>query len=457
MLLRTWLRISLLLVIPATAWSLSSLPLSAPYAAVAIDMATIEIDGLLTEPDWEETSQLSEFTQILPERGGQPTERTEVKIFHDADYLYIGARLHHSQPEGVYASVMERDQVMESDDYFAVIIDTYNDGSSALVFQTNPLGTRTDYELSDLGTDFGQNFSWNAFWEAKSCRTEFGWSTEIRIPLFTLRYEASDQNIMGFKFIRNIRSKSERLLLPFENVENARAELSLQSTWKITLKGITPKTPVFITPYTTAQMNQMSELNGDSSAYLTTASIYEGKGYATRPALDRILSNHGLDFKLLMRGSHTLDITLNTDFAQAEADDRILNLSRFSVALPEKRPFFLENADLLATQAFNHIFFHSRQIGIEEDRSVPLVLGARLTGMIKEMQYGLLNIQSRGLPDLQIRPKNHTVLRMKQNLRTGGNYLAGLITNTTGGSEVNQNTLAELDGLIHLSSNTWTS
>ncbi|UCH09803.1 MAG: carbohydrate binding family 9 domain-containing protein, partial [Fidelibacterota bacterium] len=350
------------------------------------------LDGLLDEDFWQSATNLSDFKQVSPFLGESPTEETEVLLSYDDDFLYIGARLYQSNPDEIFASVLERDQNLNADDFFEVIIDSYNDKTNALGFRTNLLGTRVDYEVSNNGVTINQ--AWNTFWDVRTTRTDSGWNAEFQIPLASLRYVPAMENTMGFKFIRRIKSKSEMLLFPMKDQTLTGLEYHLQNTAEIALTSLGKKRPLFITPYSAGSITQTANLNGDGTAYVSETQVYQGKDYIRRDWMDRLLSNNGFDIKYRLNNSHTLDLTVNTDFAQAEADDRIVNLTRYSVALPEKRAFFLENADLLSASMFHHVFFHSRNIGIESDEQVPLVAGARLTGTTGGFQYGLLNIQS---------------------------------------------------------------
>ncbi|NNC83193.1 MAG: carbohydrate binding family 9 domain-containing protein, partial [Flavobacteriales bacterium] len=150
----------------------------------------ITIDGKVDEAVWQKGFELTDFKQIEPSLGADATERVEVKVLYDEHFLYVGAKMFFSDPSQVFATTLERDKTQSADDYFEFYIDSYNDMLNTLVFRTNPLGARQDLEISRNGEDF--NDSWNTFWNAASYIDEDGWSTELRIPFSSLRYEQAD-------------------------------------------------------------------------------------------------------------------------------------------------------------------------------------------------------------------------------------------------------------------------
>lgn len=397
----------------------------------------------------------TDFRQVAPEIGNKSTEDTGVEVRYDSDNLYVTFSLSYKNPGQIFASVLERDQPLDNDDYVEVIIDSYNDKNNALGFQTNFLGTRRDFELTGNGVSI--NTSWNAFWYVSTERTVQGWNAEFVIPFSTLRYETSKINVMGFKFIRFIKSNNETDIFPLKNPELDGALFHLYNSREIGFRNLERKTPLYVTPYISGNISSGSVLNTAGSGYVSENQFFEGKDYFSQPAVDKILSNVGVDLKYRLNNSTTLDLTLNTDFAQAEADDRILNFSRFSVSLPEKRSFFLENIDFFAASTFQHELFHSRNVGISGGETVPIIGGVRLTGTSSNFQYGAMNIQTGGLKAENINAENFSVLRLKKYFSENNSYLGGIFTNkeSTGSSFYNR--AAGVDGRYYFNEDLYTT
>ncbi|MCB9090058.1 MAG: carbohydrate binding family 9 domain-containing protein [Calditrichae bacterium] len=409
------------------------------------------LDGELDEARWAEAIRFGDFKQLTPHIGMPPGEKTEVLVHYDADYLYVGIKAYYRDPQAVFASVLERDQPLGSDDYLAVIIDSYNDRINALGFETNPLGTRGDFELRANGDEI--NRAWDTFWDVRTRRTPYGWNAEFRIPFASLRYTPGAETVMGFKFIRFIKTRSEKLIYPLNNENVTGAEYHLANTESITLHNLEKKNPLYLRPYLTGSLARNALLNPEGSAYRSETELFPGKSLVAADALDRLLSNSGFDLKYKLNNHNTLDLTANTDFAQAEADDRVINLTRFSVLLPEKRYFFLENANFFSSSMHDHRFFHSRTIGIENGLNVPLLGGVRLNGTAGSLQYGALNLQSRGIDSEGIEAKNFTVLRLTRNSGSSDSYLGGIVTQQLSTESGDYNRLAGIDGRFRLSEN----
>lgn len=371
--------------------------------------------------------EFTEFKQLDPDRGLASTENTRVSLRYDAENLYVTFRLEYNNPGKIFGSVLERDQALDADDYVEVIIDSYNDKNNALGFQANYLGTRRDFELSDNGQSI--NNSWNAFWDVKIEKTGNGWNAEFMIPFSTLRYEAAEKNIMGFKFIRHMKAGNETDLFPLKNSELDGTLFHLYNAQEIEFENLRKKSPLYLTPYVAGNVFSNSVLNSSGNAYVKENSVLEGKNYFKQEALDKILSNVGLDLKYRVDNSTTVDMTLNTDFAQAESDDRIINLSRYSISLSEKRPFFLENREFFSASGFQHQLFYSRKIGIYNGHSVPIIGGVRLTGNKNNFQYGVMNIQTNRVDDLNLEAQNFSVIRLVKYFPENNSSFGGILTN----------------------------
>ncbi|WP_452224605.1 DUF5916 domain-containing protein [Lacinutrix chionoecetis] len=387
---------------------------------------TIHIDGINDEKDWDNAFTLSNFKQLEPNLGAEATEFTLIKVMYDDTYLYISGMCNYKDPSQLFATTLERDIEQLKDDYIEIHLDTYNDKLNTLVFRTNPLGARQDFEVSRNGEAF--NTSWNTFWTATSKINSKGWSTEIRIPFSSLRYEKADKNIMRIKAIINFKEKNERIISPLNNAQVVSTPYHFSNSEEIRFKNLASARPMYITPYVKGNILRQNLLNESETNYNDETTIFERKKYFKNETLDKVLSNIGLDVKYRPNANHAIDFTLNTDFAEVEADDRIINISRFPIFLPEKRLFFLENADLFNSNQFDHRLFNSRSIGIENGTAVPIIGGLRFTGNNSKWQYGLLDMQTHKVEDLTL-SNNMSVARVRKTIGTKGSNIGVINTN----------------------------
>ncbi|MEX1013825.1 MAG: DUF5916 domain-containing protein, partial [Candidatus Paceibacterota bacterium] len=308
-----------LLILPLSVYSQSD-------EAVPITRITepITLDGLSDEGAWE---SVKPFPMVMyePIFRAEPTERTVMMASYDDDYIYFAMRAYDSNPEGIRGNVLIRDR-FGSDDYFEVMIDTFNDNENAMVFTTNPNGIRRDVAISNDAT--GPVGSWlnvdfNTFWDTAVTVNDEGWFAEMRIPFSSLRFQDQDGRvIMGLSLNRIIVRKTERAIYPAIEPNTNFAHLKPSRMQKIVLEGVESQRPVYISPYVLGGVERVSEEVSDGSGY---------KFNYNR------MTEAGLDVKYGLTNNLTLDLTLNTDFAQVEADDQQVNLSRFSLFFPEKR------------------------------------------------------------------------------------------------------------------------
>ncbi len=420
---------------------------SAFAGARATDIArvsqAIQLDGFVRDKAWLHSREFSQFMQIEPTPGEKPSEETRVRILYDDDYLYVAVTAYDREPQKIMASQLEREGDIGSDDAIELIIDSYNGGTNAVAFKTNPLGARQDFEITDGNRRV--NRAWDTFWDVETAVTDSGWNAEFRIPFTSLRFEEKARTEMGFKVVRTIRRKSETVMFPPVDPKLNRPQYRLQYTKKIILEGLNSKSPLYVTPYMIADYYNQYRLNDEQSAYKRSSDILSRKNLFSNPALDRLASNVGMDLKYGISKNITLDVTLNTDFAQAEADDRIINLTRYSVSFPEKRDFFLESNDLFSFRFGSTQIFYSRRIGIENGINVPILAGMRLTGKTNGYQIGLLNMQTKRVPDENINAHNFTVFRLTKEFGNDGSYIGGLFTNTVSTNTSQYNRLGGID------------
>jgi hypothetical protein len=329
------------------------------------------LDGDVRGDDaWSDIVPASEFWQVQPNDGQPATQRTEVFVGYTDTALHIGVVAHEDDAGEIIVSDSRRDSSLDDTDAFLVIIDGLLDRQNGYVFGTNAAGIEYDAQVTKEGTanNFGAgsgggdfNLNWDGTWSVRSMISETGWSAEFEIPFRTLRYGSSEQQTWGINFQRNIRHNNEiAYWAPLERNRNLYrvSEAGL-------LLGIEPppQRNLKFTPYVLGQARRGGELSGTETD-----------------------SDIGFDVKYSITPSLTLDLTYNTDFAQVEADEQQVNLDRFNLFFPEKRPFFLENAGQFAVgEGAEAELFFSRRIGIGEDgEEIPVDAGARLSGKVGE-------------------------------------------------------------------------
>ncbi|MFN0274823.1 MAG: DUF5916 domain-containing protein [Chitinophagales bacterium] len=389
----------------------------------------ITLDGKFSEPDWNNAPVVTEFIAFDPVPGEAPSQKTEVRMIYSDEFLFIGITCFDTEPEKLIIQNLERDANPELDDGVAVIIDSYNDKTNGITFASTAGGNRYDEQISNNGTEFNNAF--NTFWDVKTSINEAGYTIEYRIPFSSLRFEEKEEVVMGFKVVRLIKRNNEYIIHPPYDISIDEAFGKLSLAAEMVFNNLRSKTPLYIIPYISANYTEQNLLNADSTAYEKESVFMNRKYFFQNETLDRIASNIGIDVKYGITKNFTLDLTLNTDFAQAEADDRIINLTKYDIDLPEKRSFFLESADYLnfgigrADQMFT-----SRNIGIvDEDIIVPIIGGVRLTGKANGWQLGALNMTTKGLEADSIDGENFSVLRLRKDIKGNGSHIGGLFTN----------------------------
>jgi hypothetical protein len=399
---------------------------------------SIKVDGQLIDPAWQKISPLPVIMHA-PVFGNEPTEKTEIFIAYDNWYLFVGARLYDTQPEKIQATSLRRDGGDASNDWFGIILDTFNDKENGLAFFTTPAGLRLDMTIMNDGEgDNMMNESWNAFWDVATTVTEEGWFVEMRIPFSSLRFQSDGDRVnMGLISWRWIARTEETIVFPDIPQDYGFAGVFKPSqAQEIVFHGIYPKNPFYITPYLLGGYGKSFELNDEETLYLAKTQ------YVHEP---------GLDAKFSLASNLTLDLSLNTDFAQVEADDEQINLTRFSLFFPEKRLFFQERS---SNFEFNfddpNRVFYSRRIGIHEGDAVPIYGGARLVGRIGAWDLGLLSMQTGPYADLT--SENFSVVRLRKQVFNPYSYIGNIITNKIG-TDGSYNTVYGLDGIFRLFGN----
>ncbi|MCH8266680.1 MAG: carbohydrate binding family 9 domain-containing protein, partial [Acidobacteria bacterium] len=342
------------------------------YRAVFVETPPT-VDGDLSDPVWQQAEVIDQLTQQEPDFGAPPTEKTEVRLVYDSTALYIAAYCYDSDPAGVVRNILRfrDDQVWTKDDVIRFALDTFHDHRRAYIFSINPLGTKQDTQV-DNNT---WNSSWDEVWDVRTRLQDDGWSLELRIPFRILRFPPGGGGVWGFNFERIIKRKNESSLW----VPIPPGFFLSRTEYYGHLEGISvseARRNIQIIPY--------GLLGGARSKGVSGAdSTMEG----------------GVDLKMSVASSLSLDLTYNPSFAQVEADDEQVNLTRFSLFFPEKREFFLENAPLFNFGLVRDTqLFFSRRIGLVGGEAVPILGGARLSGKAGAFDVGLLTTQTENHP-----------------------------------------------------------
>ena len=376
-------------------------PASPPAMDAGALTSSPTIDGdVLGDPAWTGVTPATEFWQIRPNEGQLASQRTEVYVGFSDTHLYIGVVAYDDDPDGIIITDSRRDSHLGDTDAFLMIIDGMLDRQNGFVFGTNAAGIEYDGQVTKEGTDSNRNFgsgginlNWDATWRVRARIAEYGWSAEFEIPFRTLRFGSGEVQDWGINFQRNIRRNNEvAFWSPLDRNRNL-----YRVSEAGTLLGIKPPSQrnLQITPYGLASARRGGDIDGTKTD-----------------------TEFGIDLKYSITPSLTLDATYNTDFAQVEVDEQRVNLDRFNLFFPEKRPFFLENAGLfdVGNSQSAQLFF-SRRIGISDDGEViPVDGGLRLSGKIgSSTNVGLLHMQTEAVQD--VAPGNKfTVARVSQEL-----------------------------------------
>ncbi|HXV59579.1 MAG TPA: DUF5916 domain-containing protein [Vicinamibacteria bacterium] len=340
----------------------------------------IQIDGVLDDQEWQGASQADGFMQFEPFRGEAAREPTEAYVLYDDNFVYFGFRCHDSEPSRIAAQLTRRDSDLLQDDSVLVVVDTFHDGRSAYFFATNLLATQYDGRVTDNGRVVEDN--WDATWYSAASRFEGGWTVEIAIPLVILRFSPGGDQTWGLNLGRTTR----RLL------ESSFWTGPLEDRFRIsqygTLAGLdlrAARRKYEIIPYALARYQE-----GIDPGYEAGAEVR----YSPTP-------------------QDLLNTTVNPDFAIIEADQEQINLTRFELSLPEKRPFFLEGAEQYQQRIRT---FYSRRIS-------DIHFGAKALGRRGDLQYSLLTAQSdpsSGPPSGTVSESaNYTVGRLEASLMGG--------------------------------------
>lgn len=337
----------------------------------------LTIDGIISETAWKNTRFQGDFIQREPNEGFKATEKTEVGVLYDDRNLYFGIKCYDSIPDKIVAREMRRDAIVDDDDFFELILDTYHDHRTGFYFIFNAHGSKRDAALANESRNF--NDAWDGIWECQTQINSEGWFAEVAIPWKTIRFSESDSTAWGINFARMIRRKNEHVHWQLVSRDLGRSGiLKLSEAGSLLgLSGLHIGTNFEFKPYFLGGLenDQNTEFKNDG------------------------LEDIGLDTKIALSANMTLDLTVNTDFAQVEADQEQVNLDRFELYYPEKREFFLEGDEILTfgERRFRHrlpdfSLFYSRRIGIADSHEARILGGTKIVGKVGQYQIGAMNL-----------------------------------------------------------------
>ena len=359
----------------------------AKHVAIVRTATKPRIDGRIDDAVWQQAAAITDFHQIRPGDGAEPSERTEIYLLYDDDALYVGGRLWDSQPDQISASIMRHNQRLGPDDRITVIIDPFNTGRGGYRFETNAFGVRHDMLYQNVSQT---NSEWSVIWDVQSQRDDAGWSFEMEIPFKSLPFEPSIDT-WGFNFARAIRRRGEEVVWVSRNRSYDPSIVGSVSGFSALTQGV-------------------------GLDAVPSISVSHQKDYADGSSESD--TNPSLDVFYRLTPSLNASLTINTDFSATEVDDRQVNLTRFSLFFPEKRDFFLNDADLFdfgrvggrvrnanaasstPTRENGRPFF-SRRLGLSSDGTpVDLDYGGKLSGRIGRISIGTLAMQQAAFNDV---------------------------------------------------------
>jgi hypothetical protein len=393
-----------------------------------------KIDGVLNEPEWKLAKMANDFLQLEPIEGAQPSERTEIRFLYDDDALYIGCTMFDSDPTGIVSRLSRRDDEVESD-RISIRLDSYHDHQTNYEFTINAAGVKVDILQYDDGVR--EDESWDGVWDVETMITSEGWVAEVRIPFKALRFRKQDRQEWGLQIIRRISRKQERI--HWALIGKSESGWTSKFGHLVGLENISPSSNVELLPYVV----------GGNRFVPKSSSFPNG----TDPTF-----NFGADLKYKPSAAVTVDATFNPDFGQVEADPATLNLSTFETFYPERRPFFVEGAQIFRFTTFGDGFgpglFYSRRIGrslsvnappggyvLDQPRFATILGAAKISGKTEDgLSVGVMEAMTRketatlvdslgAKSSTTVEPfTNYALLRLKKDFWANSN--AGLILTT---------------------------
>jgi hypothetical protein len=393
----------------------------------------VKIDGIIDEKQWKLISPF-EMISHWPENGKKGTTHTDIRVGYDDDYLYFAATCFSSQDERQMSN-FKRDAWGMNMDQVALILDSYNDNENALIFAVTPTGSRVDVAMFNDASTGEFNLTWDTYWDAQVTQDDDAWYVEMRIPFSSLKFQSiNDEVIMGMSVYSY--QANGKVMDTYPGISDRWGFWSFakpSQAQRVRFKNINSNRPLYISPYVLTGLEQKNEINAEVSGFDTKNS---GELEA------------GIDVKYAVSDNLTLDVTVNTDFAQVEADDAQINLTRFSLFFPEKRKFFLERESnfKFGFGGYNQLFY-SRRIGIYDNQLVRILGGARLVGRIGKWDIGLMDLQTGRLEEIPT--ENFGVLRLRRQVFNSNSYVGGMVTSRLAENGY-YNIAYGLDGIIRV-------
>ena len=401
-----WAPFIYLIVLGEPVFAQDSLAVAVPIPSPPV------IDGVLDEPFWALVQPVTGFLQRDPVDGAPASETTEVRIAYTPTALYFGMTMHDSEPNLIRSNILQRGGWIDKDDNIRIALDTYDDDRNAYMFEVGVLGTQDDALISD---ESSTDWNWDGIYTTEARITEEGWVLEIEIPFTTIRFDDTEAPEMGIAIARTIRRKNESVFWPHIGQEYRSGIVQVSRYARMTgLRDLQKARHIELKPHAISGATHTSENGNDT----------------------RI--NAGIDIKASFTSNSTLDLTYNTDFAQVEADNVQVNLTRFSLFFPEKREFFLERAGLFQFGAprETEVFF-SRRVGLDAD----ILGGGRFTGQAGPISIGAMSLRTAGInvPGSVSDPSNTGAGAWNSVTRVRGNVLPRM---TVGGIVTSEETVA---------------
>mgnify|MGYP000852613821 CR=1 FL=1 len=343
-----------------------------------------KLDGRLDDPVWQKAFAVDNFTQVHPNEGDEPTERTVLKVLYNERNLFFGIRCHDSEPDKINARHMMRDAAHMGDDSFLILLDGFRNNRNGYIFMLNPLGAMRDGLLNRTRRAHYDS-SWDGIWDARCRIDDQGWVIEVSLPFKTLSFDP-DQDTWGANFFRIVARKKESI------------------RWNHPVRGDTV--------YNMKDFGEITGLENLETSRGLELRPYLTLGHSHREGSGNFDEEAGLDLAYRFNPRVSAQLSYNMDFAETEVDSRRINLTRFPIFFPEKRDFFLENRSIFSFGGvqLSPVAFHSRRIGLNEDREpVDIIGAARISGSLDGVQFGLIDAQLDDQPG--IGSKNLSVAR----------------------------------------------
>jgi hypothetical protein len=384
-------------------WPVNPDTMPRPVAVATYTGDPITIDGRLDEPAWSSAAPITDFIQGVPFTGMPASQRTVARVLYNPGHIYISAVCYDTGISGMMIAGLEHDFNPGAGDIFGVTLDTYLDRRNSFLFLVNPGGAlRDEHTMNDSRN---VNVAWDAVATIKTSVTDSAWIVEMDIPVATLRFDPSrHEQRWGMNLLRRVRRANESSYWAPLDRRFVVHRMSRAGTL-VGLKGLRAGRNLKLKPFTVGTRTE---------------------GTATPDTSALIHADAGADLKYGLTSGLTLDLTYRTDFSQTEVDQEQVNLTRFSLFFPERRDFFVENAGSFAfgdvvernyrmgSSPQEFTLFHSRRIGLRNNRPVAILGGARVSGRVGRNDVGVLTMQTRGTPEGPA--ENFAVARLRRNL-----------------------------------------